>query len=298
VLLKKFVFRIEPGQGLKEIQPVVARIAAPPSAAVETGLLAGLVLPLVLFLFLLMGILVRSFPGPGDVEILELPLGPPVHVAVDRLHRLESGGWANTGLSLVGDPREAVATFTLRPPELDLTGAGTDASEADDMTRAFLSLSLDDLRRMLEDKSASGSKEEKIFALNLDYMAKNLSAPEVERALTTPVAQRGRIPAIGFLRAKTHLLFDDALRQKLLEPRVAFASYGKTGERKEATPGSTLHIGPYTFLVQDLAKGGRKDARLVLHYDRIPSLWGMKNWLPRRLQRMARFRRDSQRVVS
>jgi hypothetical protein len=46
------------------------------------------------------------------------------------------------------------------------------------------------------------------------------------------------------------------------------------------------------------AKGGRKDVRLILHYDRVPSLLGSKNWLPRRLQREARFRRDSHQVVS
>jgi hypothetical protein len=298
LLLKKFVFRIEPGQGLKAIEPVVARISAPASPVVETGLVAGLALPLVLFLFLLMGILVRSFPGPGDVEILELPIGQPVHVAADKLHKLEQGGWAGAGLSLVGDPRAATATFTLRPPEIDLSGAGTDLGEADAETRALLPLSLDELRRALEKKTDEGTKEEKIFALNLDYMAKNLAASEVERALTTPVAQRGHIPAIGFLRAKTHLLSNDALRQKLLEPRVHAVSYGKTGERREAHAGSTLHVGPYTFLVQDVLKGGRKDVRVFLHYDKIPSLLGMKNWLPARLQRAARFRRDSQRVVS
>ena len=61
---------------------------------------------------------------------------------------------------------------------------------------------------------------------------------------------------------------------------------------------STVRVGPYVFLVQDVVKGGRKDAKVLLHYDRIPSLLGIKNWLPAKLQRAARFRRDSQRVVS
>ena len=52
------------------------------------------------------------------------------------------------------------------------------------------------------------------------------------------------------------------------------------------------------FLVQDVAKGGRRDVRLVLHYDRIPSLLGLKSWLPDRFQQIFRFRRSSQRVVS
>ena len=298
LLLKKFVFRVQPHEGLAAIEPVVARIAAPSSASVETGLFAGLVLPAVLFLVLLLGILVRSFPGAGDVEIIELPMGAPVHVGVDRLHKLDGSSWAATGLSLVGDPREATATFTYQPPALDLTGAGSDLTDIDGDTRALLPLSLDELRKALAERAEHGTKEEKIFALNLDYMAKNLGPAEVERALLTPVAERGRISAIAFLRAKAHLLGNDTLRQTLLEPRVMVATFGKGGERKEARPGTTLRIGPYGYVVQDVAKGGRKDARLILHYDRIPSALGLKNWLPRRLQRVARFRRDSHRVVS
>jgi hypothetical protein len=171
-------------------------------------------------------------------------------------------------------------------------------SDADAETRALLPLSLDELRHALAERAERGSKDEKIFALNLDYMAKNLGPAEVERALTTPVAERRRIPAVAFLRAKAHLLTNEALRHSLLEPRVTAATFGKGGERKELRPGTALRIGPYGFVVQDVAKGGRKDVRLILHYDRIPSPLGLKNWLPRRMQRVARFRRDSQRVVS
>ena len=51
-------------------------------------------------------------------------------------------------------------------------------------------------------------------------------------------------------------------------------------------------------MVQDVVKGGRKDARLVLHYERIPSLLGLKTWLPGGFQRAFRFRRSSQRLVA
>jgi hypothetical protein len=232
------------------------------------------------------------------VEIVELPIGAPVHVAVDRLHKLDGRSWSTTGLSLVGDPRDATATFTYQPPALDLTGTGIDLAQADADTRALVPMSLDEMRHALAERAERGSKEEKIFALNLDYMAKNLGAAEAERVLQTPVSERRRIPAIDFLRAKAHLLSSDTLRHALLEPRVTVATYGKGGERKEAKPGTSLRIGPYTFVVQDVQKGGRKDARLILHYDRIPSTLGLKSWLPARFQRIARFRGSSQRVVS
>ena len=56
-------------------------------------------------------------------------------------------------------------------------------------------------------------------------------------------------------------------------------------------------LGPYGFVVKDVARGGRKDVKLVLQYDRVPSLLGLKAVLPRRFQRAFRLRRSSQRVV-
>ena len=60
-------------------------------------------LPLLLILISLLGLLVRSFPGPGDLEILELAADQPVHVATDRIHRSPDGTWSAQGLSLVPD---------------------------------------------------------------------------------------------------------------------------------------------------------------------------------------------------
>ena len=297
VLLKKFVFRVEPQEGLKRIQPIVQRITAPAKAGVEVQFLSALVLPLALFLALLLGILVRTFPGPGDVEVVELDLNTPMHVAADRLHKVE-GGWSAQGLSLVGDAKDASATLNYQAPTLDLTGSGLDTSGLDTLVAWLLPLPLDELRRAFDDIATKGTKEEKIFALNLDYMAKNLDRKEAERILTMPVSARRHIGPMDFLRAKAHLLSDEELRKELLDPRVQMIGYGKDAVRKELEPGHAVRIGPYVFLVQDVAKGGRRAVRLVLHYDRIPSLLGLKTWLPDRFQQVFRFRRSSQRIVS
>ena len=106
------------------------------------------------------------------------------------------------------------------------------------------------------------------------------------------------ISATDFLRAKAHLLSDETLRRALLDPRLQLLGYGRGAERKELKPGTPVRIGPYGFLVQDVSKGGRRDVRVVLHYDRIPSLLALKSWLPDRFQQVFRFRRSSQRVVS
>jgi hypothetical protein len=105
LLLKKFIFRVEPEEGLKKIEPAVRRIVARPRPGNDLRVLSVLILPLSLFLGLLLGILVRSFPGPGDLELVELGRGAHLHVAADRAHRLPSGGWATTGSAWSAMPR-------------------------------------------------------------------------------------------------------------------------------------------------------------------------------------------------
>jgi hypothetical protein len=298
LLLKKFVFRVEPHEGLKKIEPVVRRIVAPARPGVELKFLSALVLPLTLFVLLLLGILVRSFPGPGDVEILEMVTSQPLHVAADKLHRLDDGGWGTTGLSLLADARGAVATLVYQIPPLDLSGIGLDTDAIDETTKALVPLGIDELKRRLEQAADGGTKDEKIYALNLDYVAKNLDPAEAEKLLTVPAAERRKLSAVDFVRAKAHLISNADLRRRLTDPRVQSVGYGKDAERKELQPGSLVRLGPYGFVVKDVAKGGRKDVRVVLYYDRIPSLLGLKNWLPDALQRLVRFRRSSQRVVT
>jgi hypothetical protein len=219
-------------------------------------------------------------------------------VAADRLHKVEGGGWGTTGLSLASTARDASATLTYQVPPIDLSGAGLDTTGLDATTLRLLPIGLDDLRRALDAYSDSGTKEEKIYALNLDYMAKNFNPADAERLLASNGPERRRIQALDFLRAKVHLLSNDPLRRKLTEARVQLSGYGKDAERKELTPGATARLGRYGFIVKDVARGGRKDVRLVLYYDRVPSLLGLKSILPDVFQRVFRLRRSSQRIVT
>jgi len=298
LLLRKFVYRVAPHEGLKKIEPVVRRIAAPPRAGIEVRIFSYFVLPLLLILVSLLGLLVRSFPGPGDLEVLELAADQPVHVAADRIHRAPDGTWSTQGLSLVADARTAAATFTLPGGGLELTGAGLDTAGLDPRDAALLPLGLDEMRRALENATDAGTREDKIHALNLDYAARGLTAQEAERILTRPAAERGSLAAGDFVRAKAHLAFNEPLRRRLLEPRVLVVVYGKDAGRRELTTGASLRVGGYGFLVREIGRGGRKDARLVLYYDRVRSFLGLKTLLPDLFQRAFRFRRSRQRVVS
>jgi hypothetical protein len=297
LLLKKFIYRVAPEEGLKKVEPVVRRIVAPPRPTVEIRFGTALLLPLVLFAALFVGLLVRSFPGAGDTEVVELKLEQPVHLAADRPHKLESGGWGPTGLALVADARDAAATLVYHAPITDLTGAGLSMADPDPLTVQLLPLGLDELKASLERFSAQGSKEEKIYALNMEYIARSFDPKEAERLLTTAPADRSRIAALDFLRSKVYLLTDEGLRKRLTEPHVHVIGYGKDAGRKQLAPGARVRVGPYGFTVKDISPGGRKDARVVLQYDRIPSLFGIKTWMPRAVQRACRFRRSSERVV-
>ena len=297
-LLRKFVYRVRPSEGLEKIEPTVRRIAAPPRPEIEMRIFGYFVLPLVLILLALVGLLVHTFPGPGDLEILELGLGQPVHVAADRLHRTREGTWASQGLSLVKDATEAAATFTLRVPDVDLTGAGLDTTGLDPADAALLPLDPHVLRTAIEAATDSGTREEKIHALNLDYMAKSMSPEEAARILTLPRAERVHLPALDFVRAKVLLAFSDPLRERLLSPELQVTTYGREGTRRQLQNGGRLKIGRYGFVVQEFKRGGRRDARLVLNYDRVPSLLALKTIVPDRLQQVLRFRRSRQRAVS
>jgi hypothetical protein len=297
ILLRKFVYRVAPQEGLARIEPIVRRVSAPARPGVELRILSYFVLPLTFILFALLGLLVRSFPGPGDLEVVELALNQPAHVAADRVHRSSDGTWSDQGLSLAADARDASATFTLQLAGLDLAGAGLDSSGLDPRDAALLPLSLDDLRRELETATDSGTREEKIHALNLDYAARSLQPDEVAR-LVAAGGSRARVSAIDFVRAKARLALDEPLRRQLVEPKVQAVTYGRAGTRQELAPGSRVRLGRYGFAVREVEKGGRKDARLVLRYERVPSLLGLKTILPGWLQRVFRFRRSGQRVVT
>jgi hypothetical protein len=296
VLLRKFVFRMGPTDGLKKLEPVVRRISAPVRPTAELQL-SAMLLPFVLLLFLFLGILVRSFPGPGDLEILELSTGLPVHIGVDKMRSIE-GGWASTGLSLVAAAREAGASLVYQAPSLDLTGKGLDTDGLEATGQRLLAVNLESMRTLLENLSSQGTRDEKIFVLNLDYMAKNMESDEAEKYLTTAIPDRRRMNPLDFLRAKAALLSDEPLRTKLTDARVQFTSYGRYAERKELKAGTSVRIGRYGFLVKDIARGGRKDVRLVLYYDRVPSVLGLKTILPDFFQRIFRMRRTSQRIVA
>jgi hypothetical protein len=295
MLLRRFIFRVEENEGLEKIEPVVTRIATPPSPKVELYISGSLLLAIAM----LAGVGVRSFPGAGDREVVELRTGEPVHVAVDRLRRLSSDvpAWSWKGLSLVESSRNAVAMLTAQEDSVALPPTGFALESLDATSRALIGLRLPELRAKLESLAKEGNKDEQIFALNLEYVAKDMEEPRVERLLTSSPSERKKFSASDFLRAKVHLLHNEKLAKKLTGPCVHSKVYGLNAQEEELRPGSKIQLGRYEFRVDELSRGGRKDFKIGLSYERVPSPLFLKRLLPGSLQRALRLRRSHERIV-
>ncbi len=295
MLLRRFIFRVEENEGLGVIQPIVTRIATPPSPRLELVIVSSLLIAVAM----LVGVGVRSFPGAGDREVFELRTGEAVQIAVDRLRRLSSDvpAWSWKGLSLVESSKSAVAMFTAQEDSAALPPTGLSLAGLDATSSALIGLPLPALQEKLEILAREGNKDEQIYALNLEYIAKDMEEPRVERLITSSPAERKKLSANDFLRAKVHLLYNEKLRKKLTGACIVSKVYGMKAQEQELRMGSKVQLGRYEFRVDELTKGGRKDFRLGLSYERVPSPLFLKRIVPTSLQRGLRLRRSHERVV-
>ena len=294
VLLRRFIFRLEEEEGLEEIKPIVTRIATPPVPRVELGI-AGVLLGVIA---LLIGVGVRSFPGSGDREIVELSTDDSLQIGVDRLRRVPDGPkWSRKGLSLVESWKNADATLTAKAHSIELPPTGFDLKGMDALARSLIELPLDELRDRIEYLSKEGTKDEQIYALNLDYVSSDMEEALAERLITAAPAERSKFGPVDFLRAKVHLLHNHKLNKKLTGPAVDCKIYGASSQEYELRYGSKLKLGRYEFRVDELGMGGRKDVKLGLTYENVPSPLFLKRFIPGKIQRALRLRRSHERIV-
>lgn len=294
MLLRRFIFRVEKDEGLEVLEPIVRRISTPPAPGIEFGIIGSLMLGVAA----LIGVGVRSFPGAGDREVLELRTEEPLQVAADRLRRLSSDvpAWSWKGLSLVESSRHAVAMMTAHPDSLGLAPTGYDLGNLGTLDRELIGLSLPELGKRIE-QLKQGSKDEQSYAINLDYAAGHFDDSRVERLIAASLAERKELQAIDFLRAKVHLLSNQNLANKLTGPSVSCKIYGVKGTELELRPGSKVRLGRYEFLIDELTKGGRKDFRMGLTYEQVPSPLFLKRIIPVKVQKALRMRRSHERIV-
>jgi hypothetical protein len=296
IVLRRFIYHVEALGGLEQIVPIVQRIAQTASYRVELSLASSLLLVIAM----LVGVGVRSFPGAGDQEVLELRAEHPVHIAVDRLRRIsaEVPSWSWRGLSFVEDTMDADATFKLVLGSQELAPEGFAMSHLDGIPGQLLHLSLPELRHRMNELLKSGNKEEMIEALNLDYVAPDFDPAKAEKLLTATASERRKMDPMEFLRAKIHILHNEALYGKITGARVDCMTYGEGAEKRELRVGDRFDMGRYSFRMTGLIPGGRRDYRITLTYEQVPSALWLKKIVPNSLQRILRFRRNHERTVS
>ena len=161
----------------------------------------------------------------------------------------------------------------------------------------MIELPLPELGDRLEHLAKEGTKDEQIYALNLEYVARDMEEAVVERLITSAPAERAKFGPLDFLRAKVHLLSNDKLRRKLTGPTVDCKIYGGMSQEYELRHGSKIQLGRYELRVDELNKGGRKDVKLGLTYEHVPSPLFLKRIVPGKIQRALRLRRSHERIV-
>ena len=298
VLLRKFVYRVAPDEGLAKIEPVVRRITAPPRAGIEFKIFGYFVLP--------------AAADPGGAA-------GPAGAVVPRPRRPggRRAGGRQAGARGHGQDPPGARRHLVGPGAL--AGGGPAHGRGDihapgPRARPQRSRPRHERARPARRGAAARGPRRGAPGARGRHRLRHARGqdPRAEPRLRGPrsrlarggaaaavvPAERARIPALDFVRAKTHLALAEGLRQRLLEPRVQLVSYGKDATRQELAQGASLRIGRYGFVLRELGRGGRKDFRLVLYYDRVPSLLGLKTILPDVFQRAFRFRRSRQRVVS
>jgi hypothetical protein len=295
ILLRRFIYHIEPRGGLDQIVPIVRRITQTSSFRVELSIASSLLLVMVI----LVGVGVRSFPGAGDQEILEMRVDRPTHIAVDKLRRISSDvpSWSWRGLSIVQEPKDADATFKLQLGSHEIPPEGFDLSHLEGIPQELVELPLPELRNRMDELLKSGNKQDMIEALNLDYVAPDFDPIKAEKLLTASTSQRRKMDPMEFLRAKIHLLHNESLYDRITGPRVNCMIYGDNAEKRELRVGDRFELGPYAFRMKEFSAGGRKDYRITFSYEHAPSALWLKRIVPGFIQRILRFRRTHERIV-
>ncbi|HEY7817715.1 MAG TPA: hypothetical protein VIG29_05825, partial [Vicinamibacteria bacterium] len=179
----------------------------------------------------------------------------------------------------------------------ELRPTGFSLGALDDTAKDLIALRLPELRKRLDQLANEGTKDEQIYALNLEYVAKDMEEARVERLVTSAPLERKKLATIDFLRAKVHLLHNEKLAKKLTSACVVSKIYGLNAQEQELRQGSKIQLGRYEFRVDELSRGGRKDFKLGLSYERVPSPLFLKRLVPAAIQRALRLRRSHERVV-
>jgi hypothetical protein len=291
-LLKRFVFRVKPEVGLPVVKEIVRKIVTEDAPRVEYALVLLLVAALLVFTILA----IRSFPAPGDREIIDLTdsapvligLDPPPHMLLSTPRRRAS----RRGLQPVVATSAAVASVSYQRRIFDFTSRGLKSVQRlSTIYRQLLDMDVRDLGRHLERMERGGTDEEIIAATDLKYYCSNMDVDHIKSILRAREMERMDIDAKEFLMAKVYVSLAPDLLQEMTEQRITLSIPGRNIIRAQLQEGQEYDLGRYRVRVVALRKDSLSTARLILEYVRMPSTLGLKRFIPAAVQRLIRFRR-------
>lgn len=290
-LLKRFVYRIEPEAGLPEVKQIVQEIAAKDAPKVEFALLFLLLVAVIVLVILA----IRSFPAPGDKEIIDLTDGAPVLIGADQPVQMllsTPRRASRHGLQPVIATSAAVASVSYQRRIFDFTSRGLrNVQKLSPIYRQLLDMDVRDLGRHLERLERSGTDDEIIAATDLKYYCSNMDVDHIKNILRAREMERMDIDAKEFLMAKVYVSLAPDLVQEMTEQRITISIPNRNMIRAQLQEGQSYDLGRYRVRVVALRKDSPTTARLVLEYTRMPSTLGLKRIIPSAIQRVIRCRK-------
>jgi hypothetical protein len=291
-LLKKFIYRMPENAGTQEFKKVFRKIAHEDKPRFEYGLLGLLALALAAFVI----VSIRSFPAPGDREIIDLVEGVPVLIGAGHRNPGAFGGLSRArpkgGLQQVAETSHALASLSYQRRNFDFTSRGLQGiTKLDAIAKRLLDMDIQMLGAKLDEMEKRGADEEIIAATDLKYYCSNLDAEKVKQILQAREMDRMDIQAADFLKAKVYVSMAPDLLEELTEHRVFLTIPNRNIIRSQLTPGQIYNLGRYRIKAAAVSKDSKYSARVTIEYLRVPSTLGLKNLIPPAVQRWIRLRR-------
>jgi len=291
-LLKKFIYRMPDNAGTKEFKKVFRKIVQEDKPHFEYGLLGLLALALAAFVI----VSIRSFPAPGDREIIDLVEGVPVLIGADIRNPGAISNFSPVrprgGLQQVAATSHAIASLGYQRRNFDFTSRGLQGvSKLDATSKRLLDMDIQVLSAKLDEMEKRGTDEEIIAATDLKYYCSNLDHEKVKHILQAREMDRMDIQAADFLKAKVYVSMAPDLLEELTEHRVFLTIPNRNIIRSQLNPGQTYDLGRYRIKVVSVSRDSKYSSRVMLEYVRVPSTFGLKNLIPPAVQRWLRLRR-------
>lgn len=291
-LFKQFIYPLPPQSTMKDVRKVIRTIRHEGVPRIEWVLLGLLILAVLTFVVMA----VRSFPAPGDQEIIQLVEGVSVLIGADIRDSsvIAHDGHARrkSGLQQVTATAHAIASISFQRRNFDFTARGLQGmTKLDPVSRQLLDVDVQKLSKKLDEMEKSGSDEEIIAATDLKYYCSNLDAEKVKVILQAREMARMDIQAADFLKAKVYVALAPDMLEELTEHKVFLTIPSRNLIRAEVKAGQEYQLGKYRVRIVSAVKDSKFSARVVLEYISMPSTLGLKKTMPRALQAILRLRR-------